>query len=101
MQLRPYTLDIQKQDDIRHFDHLKKKIEVLQKLKLGKLKKYLLERSYSIGTIEFENFITKMALDGINLKEMLGDPIIIDSDNERIATWYDAFVLNHFRKEEP
>ena len=101
MQLRPYTLDIQKQDDIRHFDHVKKKIKTLQKIKLGKLKNYLLERSYSIGIIEFENFITKMALDGINLKEMLGDPIIIDSDNERIATWYDAFVLNHFMKEEP
>ena len=100
MQLRPYTLDAQMQDDIRHYDHLKKKMGTLQKIKLGKLKNYLLERSYSIGTVEFENFITKMALDGVNLKEMLGDPIIIDSDNERIATWYDAFVLNYFMKEE-
>lgn len=97
--LRPYCLDRAAAGEVYFFNSLLQRIRTLHKLKMPDEVLNILQESYMLGRNEFESWLDILARQGIDLKELLGEPICRDKDGNQHAVWYDALTLMDFVRD--
>ena len=69
---------------------------ILKKLNLTDFQKAVLHQSYLLGIREFNQWITRIKRNGLDLIELLGNPTCQDNGKVKHATWFDAVELMDF-----
>ena len=99
LMLRPYSKEDKDRDKTYHYDELMKRVRILQKTDIPAFQMKILKQSYTLGRLEYSEWISKMKDKGIDLPALLGSPVYNDSENNTHATWFDAAELMDFVME--
>ncbi|MBP3209677.1 MAG: hypothetical protein J6M64_07225 [Oscillospiraceae bacterium] len=98
--LRPYCFDREAACEVYAYGALKRRISALQALELSDEMRNILRESYMLGRTEFGQWTAVFARQGMDLKQLLGEPLYRDRDGSQHAVWYDAFTLMDLCRKE-
>lgn len=94
--LRPYSLNPQDQGEAYSYGKLLERAARIHGLPRDEQRDKLLRQSYGMGRLEFKRWIDQMDREGLDLTELLGNPLFEDREKNRHATWFDATELSPF-----
>lgn len=92
---RPYFVGPGGNGEERTTLSLIRRVCALKELRLSSADEMALRQSYRAGVLEFLVFVARMRVKGIDLIELLGEPLWEDGDGFH-ATWFDAVDVSDF-----
>lgn len=99
MQLRPYCLDPEVQEEPICYYRFLERVRCLKKLQLTQQQKEALRMSYMMGRQEFNRWIQSNRNNGLDLPALLGNAMHRDEEGQLHAVWFDAGELVEFIPE--
>ena len=83
--LRPYCFDREAACEVYAYGALKRRIRAFQALELSDEMRNILRESYMLGRTEFGQWTDVFARQGMDLKQLLGEPLYRDREYRLIA----------------
>ena len=96
--LRPYSRNPKDKGRPFHYDELMRRVHTLKQSPLPEFPMKIMKQSYTLGRLDFTEWIYKMKERGVDLADSLGAPTFTDSENTTHAVWFDAIRLLDFVK---
>ena len=96
MQMRPYCLDPEVEDEPVSYSKFMTRIRRLQEAKLTRQQQEALRLSYMMGRQEFRRWIQYNQNNGLDLTGLLGNAMYRDEDGQLHALWFDSVELMDF-----
>lgn len=91
--LRPYSIGLKGRDKTNSYYDLLVLMKKLKELDLSRQQKLMMNQSYTMGLMEFSNWIQSEKKAGLDLVGILGQPLCRDENRQPRATWFDAVDL--------
>ena len=99
MQMRPYCLDPEAEEDAVSYSRFLERVRSLQKANLTRQQLEALRLSYMMGRQEFRRWIRHSQNSGLDLTKLLGDALHRDADGQLHALWFDSVEMIDFIPE--
>ena len=99
MQMRPYCLDPEVNEEPVSYSKFLERVRRLQKAKLTRQQQEALRLSYMMGRQEFGRWIQYNQNNGLDLTGLLGNAIHRDENGQMHAVWFDSVDMMDFIPE--